>query len=111
MKLMLPRRRLREDELIRDIALQRIIRLFELAEKTFSENPSLSNRYVKLARLIAMKTRVRIPRELRRKFCHNCGCFLKVGVNCRVRLAERRSPHVAITCLSCGQTHRIPLKT
>ncbi|RLF09531.1 MAG: ribonuclease P, partial [Thermoprotei archaeon] len=75
-----PRRRRRREALImKDIALQRVKRLFQLAEEAFRENPSLSNRYVELARLIAMRSRIRIPRELRRRFCHKCGCYLQPG--------------------------------
>ncbi|RLF16608.1 MAG: ribonuclease P [Thermoprotei archaeon] len=92
----------------RDIARQRIRRLFELAEEASRREPSLADRYVELARLISMRVKVRIPRDLRRRFCHNCGSYLRFGVNCRVRLAKRRSPHVAITCLRCGYVHRIP---
>ncbi|RLF09035.1 MAG: ribonuclease P [Thermoprotei archaeon] len=94
---------------VRDIALQRIWRLFKLAEEIHARSPELADRYVELARRIAMRCRLRIPRPLRRCFCHRCGRFLVPGVNCRVRLAKRRSPHVAITCLSCGHIHRIPL--
>ena len=103
-------RRRREEAEVRDIARQRVRWLFELADRVFERDPALADRYVELARLIAMRVRVRIPRDLRRRFCHNCGCLLKPGVNCRVRLAKRRSPHLAITCLRCGYVHRIPYK-
>ncbi|MCS7140438.1 MAG: ribonuclease P [Candidatus Nezhaarchaeota archaeon] len=95
---------------INKIALERIRILFEMADKMFHVDPMLSHRYVMLARRIAMRCRVRIPRDLRRRFCHYCYKFLKLGVNCRVRLAKKREPHIAITCLECGNTMRLNLR-
>ena len=43
------------------IATERIEQLFEEAERTFHGNKTLANRYVSLARKIAMKVKVRIP--------------------------------------------------
>jgi ribonuclease P protein subunit RPR2 len=31
------------------------------------------------------------------------------GTNCRVRIKQRRQPHIVITCLNCGHQKRIPL--
>jgi len=92
----------------KDIAKQRIRILFEMADSMFHVKPELAHRYVELARRIAMRCRVRIPRYLRRRFCHKCGKFLRPGVNARIRLAKRRSPHVVITCFECGKITRIP---
>ena len=44
-------------------------KLFKQAELRFKKQPELSNRYIELARKIAMKYKVKIPRELKRKFC------------------------------------------
>ncbi|MHC1601397.1 MAG: ribonuclease P protein component 4 [Candidatus Nezhaarchaeales archaeon] len=95
---------------IKKIALERIRRLFEMADYMFHVDPALSHRYVELARKISMRCKVRIPRDLRRRFCHYCYKFLRPGVNCRVRLAKRREPHVAITCLECGNVMRLNLR-
>ncbi|MDI9619677.1 MAG: ribonuclease P [Candidatus Nezhaarchaeota archaeon] len=95
---------------VRRIALERIDRLFEAADEVFHVDPVLSHRYVELARRISMRCRVRIPRYLRRRFCHYCYKFLRPGVNCRVRVAKRREPHVAVTCLECGKTMRLNLR-
>ncbi len=96
--------------LIRDIALQRIDRLFRLAESVFHFDPELADRYVLLARRISMRCRVRIPRRWRRCFCHYCYSFLWPGVNCRVRIRSNRMPHIVITCFKCGRQMRIPFK-
>ncbi|MCS7386895.1 MAG: ribonuclease P [archaeon GB-1867-005] len=96
--------------LIKDVALQRIIRLFELAEDVFLSNPKLADRYVELARRISMRCKVRIPRKWRKRFCHFCGAFLWPGINCRVRLRSNRMPHIVITCLKCGRQMRFPIR-
>lgn len=90
---------------IKKTALSRIRRLFEQAELRFSSDPALSNRYVQLARKIAQKAEVRIPPELKLRFCKKCHSYLVQGVNCKVRLS---SHSVLYTCLICGNTMRHP---
>jgi len=92
------------------IAMQRIQTLFRLAKETFNENPPLAQRYVDLARKIAMAAKVRLPREYKRQVCKHCKSFILPGVNCRVRVKQRREPHVVITCLNCGKQTRLPMK-
>jgi ribonuclease P protein subunit RPR2 len=92
------------------IAQERIRILFQQAEQTFPEDPDLAQRYVDLARRIAMRTRTHLPRDLRRRICRNCKAYLVPGATSRTRIRQRREPHVATTCLKCGHTTRIPLK-
>lgn len=91
----------------KEIAKERIKKLFHEAEKVFAKDKSLANRYVTLARKIAMKVKVKIPLELKRKFCKHCYKFLKPGVNSRVRTREGK---VIISCLECKKFTRIPVK-
>jgi ribonuclease P protein subunit RPR2 len=91
------------------LAEQRIRSLFELADEMYEEHPDRSQRYVDLARRIAMRTRTKLPPDLRRRVCEECKGFLKPGVNCRVRIRQRREPHIAITCFQCGHITRIPI--
>jgi ribonuclease P protein subunit RPR2 len=95
----------------RQIALQRIQSLFELAKQSIREEPELAQRYAAIARRIAMRIRLRLPTEYRRMICRHCKSFIYPGVNCRVRIQERREPHMVITCLVCGKHTRIPLKS
>ncbi|MEM1550779.1 MAG: ribonuclease P [Candidatus Bathyarchaeia archaeon] len=95
---------------IREIALSRIERLFDLAIKMLNERPDLSQRYVEIARRISMRARVRIPREKRMLICRHCKRFIFPGVSSRVRLQPRREPHIVITCLYCGKHMRRPLR-
>ena len=87
----------------KQIAKERIAALFRLAEHAFSESPDLSNRYVSLARKIAMRQRVRIDRVFRRQFCHHCAAYLVPGQNMRVRVHDG---NVVVTCLLCNRKTR-----
>ncbi len=94
----------------KQIALERIQILFRLARETIREDPELAQRYVAIARKIAMRTRVRLPRKYSRQVCRHCKSFVLPGVNCHVRIQSRREPHVVVTCFNCGKHTRIPLK-
>lgn len=95
----------------RKIALHRIHRLFKLAISIIREDEELSQRYVAIARRIAMAARVHMPRDYRRLICRGCKKLILPGVNCRVRLQQRREPHVVITCGHCGKYMRFPMRT
>ncbi|MCS7124140.1 MAG: ribonuclease P [Candidatus Bathyarchaeota archaeon] len=98
------------DASVKRIAKQRIQKLFRLAIKIHKENQQLAQRYVDIARRIAMAAKVRLPTEYRRLVCRHCKSFILPGVSCRVRIKQRREPHVVITCLKCGGYIRIPLR-
>ncbi|MFH1398655.1 MAG: ribonuclease P [Candidatus Woesearchaeota archaeon] len=87
------------------IALERIQTLFQQANKTCKEDQQLANRYVQLARKISTKFKVRIPSSLKKQFCKHCSSYLKQGINCTVRLHNRR---VIYTCNNCKQVMRFP---
>jgi ribonuclease P protein subunit RPR2 len=83
----------------KEIALERIYRLFELAEKEFGEGAGRTKRYVELARKMSTRNKAPIPAELKKSFCRKCGCFLKKGKNAEWKdLGEL----VEITCGECG---------
>ena len=85
------------------IAKERISELFDQARQAFAAHPERSNRYVELARKIAMRQRVRIDREFRRQYCHHCYAFLVPGRNMRVRVHDG---NVVVTCGSCNRKMR-----
>jgi ribonuclease P protein subunit RPR2 len=93
----------------KQIAMERVHILFRLAKEAIHEEPRLAQNYVQIARRIAMRTRLRLPVEYRRLICRHCKSFIYPGANCRVRIKQRREPHVVITCLNCGKHMRIPL--
>lgn len=94
----------------KQIALQRVHKLFSLAKKVIKEDPEKAQRYIQIARKIAMRTRLRLPREYRNLVCRNCKSFILPGVNCRIRIGQRRESHMIITCLNCGKHSRIPIR-
>lgn len=96
----------REKKLERKIAKERIEILFRLIEEVKKENYDLARRYVELARKIAMKYRIKLPKEFKLKFCKKCLYPYKEG-RFRVRIAKSR---VIITCLNCGYVRRIPIR-
>lgn len=92
---------------IRKIARERIGILFGLADEVVRRDPAQADRYVELARRIAMKQRIRLDREYRRRFCHYCHRFLVPGLNMRTRIHRGR---VVVTCGYCHRRVRYPLR-
>jgi len=92
------------------IAKERIRTLFQQAEETYPQDPTLAQRHIDLARKIAMRTRTHLPQDLRRRVCPQCKSYLVPGTTSRTRIRQRREPHVATTCLKCGNIHRLPLR-
>ena len=90
----------------KEIVIQRIKILFQQAEEVFSKNKALANRYIALARKLAMKVHASIPQDLKRKICKHCYSYLKPGVNARIRTRDGK---VIISCLECKKFTRIPL--
>ncbi len=89
-----------------DIANARIKKLFFLSDEVFTEDPKLSDRYVELARAIAMKLKIKLDSRYKRKFCKHCYKYLRPGVNCRVRTVSGK---VVYSCFSCKKFSRFPL--
>jgi ribonuclease P protein subunit RPR2 len=88
-----------------ELVLERIKILFKEAKDRFKKDPKLANRYVKMARELAMKYKVRIPRELKRRFCKHCYSYLMPSVNVRIRTREGK---VVYYCLNCKKYMRFP---
>lgn len=91
----------------RRIAAERISKLFSEADAAFKKDPALSDRYVAIARKMAMKFKVRMGSELKRKFCKYCYTYLKPGANCRVRLSKAQ---VVYHCANCKRFMRFRYK-
>ena|SRR3989338_9357194 len=92
----------KDSEKIRILALERIKELFEAASK----NKDLAKRYVTLARKISMKSNLRLPSNLKRKFCRNCNSFFN-SKNSRIRTREGK---LIYYCLECKKFTRMIIK-
>ncbi len=91
----------------RKIATERIERLFEAAGDVYETDESLSNRYIIIAKKIAMKYRIKIPDQYRMGYCRKCLSFFSPGKNTRTRINHGK---VSVTCMNCGYTRRYPIK-
>ena len=95
---------------VKQIAKERMEILMKQALEKIHEDPSLAQRYVQLARKIGMRYRVRFPKKWKMFICRKCKQLLVPGLNCRVRIQERREPHVVLTCLTCNHVKRFLIK-
>ncbi|MFB6113937.1 MAG: ribonuclease P protein component 4 [Halodesulfurarchaeum sp.] len=87
------------------IAAERIDRLTELARNAAKQgDDERARRYVRLARRIAERHRLRLPTRLKRFSCDACDSYLVPGRNARVRTQDG---HVVVTC-TCGAQTRYP---
>lgn len=87
------------------IAAERIERLTDLArEAAKAGDDERATGYVHLARRIAERHRLELPRRLKRFTCDRCDRYLVPGRNARVRTQDG---HVVITC-DCGAQSRYP---
>jgi ribonuclease P protein subunit RPR2 len=88
-----------------NVAAERIERLHALARAATDEGEvDRAREYVRLARRLAERQRLTLPRDFRRFTCDRCDAFLRPGRNARVRT---RSGHVVVTC-DCGEQARYP---
>jgi ribonuclease P protein subunit RPR2 len=98
----------RDNRSIKKIASERINLLFDEARKTYKKSPQLANRYVEIAKKIAMKAQVSLPSHLKKKFCKKCSQYLVPGLNCRVRIRNKK---LIYYCLKCNNYMRFPYKS
>jgi len=100
------RRNARDKKLHKKIALNRIQKLFGLAEEYALEGRlNLADRYVALARKISMRYLVPIPKEFKRCFCKHCYSYLLPSINCRIRINKGK---IIVYCFNCNEYNRVP---
>jgi ribonuclease P protein subunit RPR2 len=96
---------LRRDTVTEEVASERIEGLTQLAREAVQDgDEDRARRYVRRARRIAERNRLRLPRTFVRRTCDRCDVYLVPGANARVRLQDG---HVVTTC-DCGEHHRYP---
>jgi ribonuclease P protein subunit RPR2 len=86
----------------KDIAKERIGKLLELAGKE-SKNPDRSDRYISMARKIAMRYNIKMSKEQKMLFCSKCHRYLKGSTRTKNKAVVSR-------CLKCNHIKRTPLK-
>ncbi|MFQ5831531.1 MAG: ribonuclease P [Candidatus Thorarchaeota archaeon] len=90
----------------RRLAASRIEALWIQASQLAKISPESARRRVEIARRVAQRARMKIPRHVRRRVCRVCGNVLVPGENCRVRMRHNRARHLSVTCFDCGNTTR-----
>ncbi|AEN05201.1 ribonuclease P protein component 4 [Halolamina sp.] len=90
-----------------DIAAERIERLAGLAEEAVLDGHSdRSREYVRLARRLAERHRLSLPKRFARAACDRCDVYQRPGRNVRVRTGRGR----VIRRCDCGATARHPYR-
>ncbi len=94
------------------VAKERINFLISSADEIISTNQDLANRYIEIARKIAMGAKITIPLEQKRKICHGCKKLLIPGNTMHFRLNRRKNyaTYLSVTCHMCGHITRYLVK-
>ena len=85
----------------RKLVKERISKLFRQADE--AEKPELADRYVELARKLAMKYKVKLTGLQKRKFCSHCYKYRRG----RTRLRDKK---LVYFCPECRRYTRTPYK-
>ncbi|MEM0456671.1 MAG: ribonuclease P [Nitrososphaerota archaeon] len=97
-----------KNRLLKSIARDRVERLFEFAKAYVQSDPEAAREAVSIARRIAQRARLRIPKPYKLMFCRKCGNLFLEPRSFSVRIRDRRSTHVVVRCLKCGWMRRYP---
>ncbi len=96
---------------VKRIAGERVRILLNLASDVLRKDEELAKRYVQLAFRIAAKARLKLPREVKRRYCRRCKVPLIPGYTARIRVKKGcGGTKIVVTCLRCGYIRRYPLK-
>ena len=89
------------------IVVERMWRLFELAQKEWNTQPKRSRRYVQLIQGFSTRFRIPIPREIKDHFCKGCGNIWVEGENVKRRIKGKT---LNSNCTICGKLPRRKIK-
>ncbi|MFW9862296.1 MAG: ribonuclease P [Candidatus Thorarchaeota archaeon] len=101
----MPRRRSKQSETKR-LARARIKMLWEHASKIAKTDREGARRRMQVASRVAQRARIKVPKDIKRKICRQCGIVLIPGESCRVRMRNNRAKHLTVTCIACGNIAR-----
>ena len=89
---------------------ERMRELINLAIKEWKMgNIDLARRYIYIIKKYSEKNKIRIPNDVKSKFCKKCFTPWIPGETVRIRLS-RRGKYLIYACLNCGYKKRIPYK-
>lgn len=90
--------------IIREISLERMYRLMDLAIDEWKEHPKRSLDYLKLMKKIGMRNKVRVPKELKELYCKKCLNLLLEGKDKEVRVKNKE---LLVKCKKCGKIKKV----
>lgn len=95
-----------------DIVRQRLELLFEYAVRELREGRTEeARRLTAYMRRLSQRSRIRIPREIKRMICKRCGIPLLPGSTASVRARSQGGLSYIVTrCSLCGYIHRRPYR-
>jgi len=85
-------------KLPRQLLHERIDSMLARAQAVAPKDMGLANRYVTLARKLAMKNRLRLSQMQKRQFCSHCYKVLVPGLNSRTRITGKT---ITVYCSAC----------
>jgi len=100
-----PKKRTKQSDAKR-LARARIKLLWEQASEIANTDPKDARRRMQVAFRVAQKARIKVPQDIKRKICRQCGMVLVSGESYRVRMRNNRSKHLTVTCVACGNITR-----
>ncbi|BBL45810.1 ribonuclease P protein component 4 [Nanobdella aerobiophila] len=89
-----------------NIAIDRIRYLYKLSIENI-DNIDLSRRYIFILWKIKNKARIRLPDDIRNKFCKRCYTPWIIGKTLRIRIRKGR---IIYSCLYCGKVKRFIIR-
>ncbi len=93
-------------DLIERIAIERMDRLFELAEaktKTDTKDAErLARKYTSILKQISLHYRIRMPKRYADRLCEECGRVLISGIDCTVRSS---GGYLVYKCMCGAEKH------
>lgn len=93
---------------IKDLAVQRMYILFDAGiEAVRRKDYHFARRYGELIRRISMRSRIKVPKSIKRWICKKCKIVMVPGINVRIRTRKKgKVLRIVTRCLVCGWIHR-----
>lgn len=87
----------------KQLAKSEIEKLMSSAKDSFKTDKAKANNFVKKARRLAMKHKIRLAPTIKRRFCKYCYSFFVPGINCRIRTRDAK---IVVYCSECKKFAR-----
>ena len=93
------------EAVIKEIAAERILILYDMAVEQAAKDIVLSKLYVRTLRRISSRYKVHLPEEMKGRICRTCNLVLIPGLTASVRLASSKG-YMVYRCNICkGENH------